>query len=79
MTVCQKVPKSYFESRFLMSKINVFFFILRDHFLLKWYFVTKTVLTYVEKKIDLVIEKNWKKLLGFRNMQEKLGNVFASK
>ena len=26
MTVCQKVPKLYFQSQFWMSKINLFFF-----------------------------------------------------
>ena len=26
----------------------------------KWYFITKIVLTYCEKKIVLVIEKNWR-------------------
>ena len=42
-----------------------------------WYFVAMIVLTYCEKKTVLVIENsNWKKILGFRNMQEKLENSF---
>ena len=39
----------------------------------KWYFVTKIVLTYCEKKKVLVIEKNFcNSRLKAKNMQEKL-------
>ena len=45
MTVCQKVPKLYFQSQFWMSKINRIFskkklsknINLGDHYLLKFY------------------------------------------
>ena len=46
MTVCQKVPKSYFQSQFWMSKINQMFskkklsknINLGDHYLQKTFF-----------------------------------------
>ena len=60
----------------------------------EWYFVTKIVQTYDEKKkFYLVVEKIFekklrllrtiriqivKRLLGFRNMQEKLENIFLA-
>ena len=52
---------------------------------MKWYFFTKIVLV-IEKKFemrgfsDMINQNNqnssWKKLLGFRNMQENLENMY---
>ena len=51
MTVCQKVPKSYFQSQFWMSKIDQIFskknlsknINLGDHYLLKSFFFLNSI------------------------------------
>ena len=72
MTVCQKVPKSYFQSQFWMSKINRFFskkklsknINLGDHYLLKTSLTERTkIYFFIKSAVSL------KKSLYVHNLQ----------
>ena len=72
MTVCQKVPKSYFQSQFWMSKINRIFskkklsknINLGDHYLLKAFFSKLNFWTTLLSKIT---PNFWQTVITRRN------------
>ena len=65
--LCQKVPKLDFQSEFSMSKSSKSFYKQNAFLTCSWRFLRSNKLEQLEFKLE--------KILGFRNMQEKLEKV----